>query len=305
MKLYRLKYLCFFCLFFLFMALAKTSFADEPLRHVYTAPDNPINVSASGRYVGNADFEDDAGGFSVAEFATSIEWRWFSFSYTGRQYNWENIHKLKFGNGKDDPWTTIHTLSLGLNFENMINQNWGWFAGITGKSSFEQEMDNSFSAFGQAGLVYIFNEDWSTFFGIIGSVSYDDPTIFPFIRINYRSAKDLGFSASIGAPVSYINYRFNEIISLRAGGGMTGNEYKLADDSTVIKKGYIKEQDVTTGLYVDITPNFSNVEHLNISVGAEYTFLREISIYDEDYDKIMDMDMDNALGGFIRLQYTF
>ncbi len=304
MPKHKVKYLAFIFLLIVFM-MPSISFADEPLRHVYTAPDNPINVSASGRYIGEADFDNSTGGFSVAEFATGLEWRWLNFSYTGRQYNWNNVNNLSFGNGKNDPWDTIHTLSMGVNFENMINSRWGWFAGITGKSSFEQEMDNSLSAFGQVGLMYRFNNDWTTFFGLIGSVSYDDPTIFPFIRINYRSAKDIGLSANIGIPVSYISYRFNEIIALRAGGGITGNEYRLADDSSVSKKGYVKEEDVTAGIYADITPNFTGIEHLRLSIGAEYTTLREINIYDKDYNKIQDIDIDNAMGGFVRLQYTF
>ncbi len=304
MSNYRIKRFSFLLFLFVFIGLASTSFASEPLRQVYIAGE-PINISVAGRYIGNADFEHDAGSYSVAEYAAAIEWHGFSFTYTGRQYSWDDLNKLKFGNGNDDPWGSLHNLSLGYNKRGSINDKWGWFAGITGQSSFEEEMDKSFSAFGQAGFTYRFNDDWSTFFGVVGTVSNDDPMVYPFVGVNYRDPKALGLSASIGFPASYAGYRFNEVIAMRLGATMTGSSYRLADDSPVAKEGYLSEQDLTTGLYVDITPKLFEAGEFAISLGLEYTTLREMEIYDKDYNKMMDIDVDDAFGGFIRLQYTF
>ncbi len=296
-------FLCFFC-------VAKISFADEPLRHVYTPTDNPINFSLSGRFMGNADLEGYGGGYSVGEYATSLEWKKLSFTYTGRKYNWDNAYSLPFGNGASDPWETLHKLTLGIKFDGSFENSpkWGWFGGVTGISAFEDEMAGSLSAFVQGGLTYDLDGDWNTSFGVLGIFSQDDPLVLPFVRLNYRSPRDLGWSAIIGFPATYASYRFNDVVAVRAGANLSGGNYKLADDSSVVKGGYLEEQELTTGLYADITPQFLGAGgggSLRISIGAEYTTLRELKFYDSDYNKLMENDVDDSFGGLLRVQYTF
>ncbi len=298
------KFLYVFMALSVFMTYPSASFADEPLRQVYLAG-SPINLSVAGRYIGSSDVENGHGSYSVAEYAAAIEWQGLSLTYTGRKYSWDDVAALQFGNGSDEPWETLHNISIGYNKRGVFNDTWGWFAGITGQASFEEEMDKSFSAFGQAGLSYLFSKDWRVHFGVVAMVSYDDPLVAPFIGANYRNPKELGLSASIGFPASYVNYRFNEAFALRLGALMSRNSYRLADDSSVAKEGYLSEQDVTTGLYADITPNLFDKGDLSISLGLEYTMLREIEIHDSDYNSLSDTDVDDSFGGFVRLQYTF
>lgn len=300
-----MKPLSCLCLCILLMGLPNASFASEALRQVYTSSKNPFNVATGGHHYAEADIDGSSGGYSVTEYSASFEWKWLGFSYTGREYDWDNVSALPFGNGADEPWETLHTLTLGANFDGSFNKTWGWFAGATIKSSFEEEIDDSFSGIAQAGFIYQLADDWRVHLGIVGVVSQDDPKVLPFVGINYRSLKDLGWALSFGFPATYASYRFNEIIALRAGAAISANQYRLADNSTVAQKGYLEEEELTFGLYADITPKLFGIEHLLLSIGAEYVTMRELTIYDSSYDKIREKDVDDTFGGFVRLQYTF
>ncbi len=79
-------------------------------------------------------------------------------SYDNISFAWNNVDRLPFGNGKDDPWRDFHSIKLAYTWSDMLSQDWGYFATAEGTSRFEKEMDDSFGASGVAGIVYLIPE---------------------------------------------------------------------------------------------------------------------------------------------------
>jgi len=264
-----------------------------------------VSVSASGRYIGSSDFDDSSGGVQVTSGQLEIEAWGFSFSYTGDKYSWNDKQALPFGNGSDNPWDTLHLLSLGYEFDGDINKNWGYSMDLELSSAFENEMSDSYGAALTGGFSYEFNDNWSTRFGGRISGNSIDTEITPYLTVSYENfAKDgSGAFFTLGAPSSEAGYAFNKASRIRASLDMfEGETYRLKDDSSVARKGYVETSSMLVGLYYD----WQATDSFFLSFGPEYHFGREMQLYDSDGDKLNDShDLDSALGCSLDLRYTF
>lgn len=272
---------------------------DSVLRYAYGADSDPLNITVNGRAVGDA--EVGKGSFGITEYGAGIEYKWFSMSYSRADYNWSDVGGLPFGNGSDDPWDSLQTLTFGAKADGSFTDTLGWFAGGTVISGFEEDMDGSFSLFYRGGITYRFSDEWRASLGLMGIASQLNPMAAPVIGLDWRSPRDLGWSAGLGIPATFVNYRFNDWAALRGAARWDRSQHRLADDSPVSEKGYVQQSSVTTGVYLDLSP----LERLTVTVGAEYYLDREMKLYDEDRDEIDTWDVDNALGGVLRVRYSF
>lgn len=283
------------------LMFASTASASEVLYQAYGPDTDPLNVTVNSRFIGNADMEHDRGSYSVSQYGAAIDYKWFSLTYNKADYHWSDVSSLAFGNGKDDPWDSLQTLSFGAKTDGRFNENLGWFVGGTVISGFEKDMEDSFSLFYRGGFTYRFNDEWSGSLGIMGLASELNPMVSPLVTINWRNPRDLGWSASIGVPATYAVYRFNDWAALRGSVAWERSQHRLADDSDVARKGYVQQEATTTGIYFDVTP----IERLSVTVGAEYLLGRKMELYDREKDKIDSMEVDDALAGVLRVKYTF
>ena len=77
--------------------------------------------------------------------------------------------------------------------------------------------------------------------------------------------------------------------------------YRLADDSSVEPGGFLKVEDMIAGLQLDYSP----LKHLSLEASLSYTITRTFTSYDSDGNHEHEYDVDNALGGMLRLVYRF
>jgi len=210
---------------------------------------------------------------------------------------------LPFGNGKDDPWEEMHSVSLGYDHSNMFDHNWGYFFNIGGASEFEKEMEDSFSAMGLGGLICNIPE-WRMTFRLGGGTFYNpvETNTVPIIGIDWNSRAESGLSFSLGVPTTQIAYRFSPKTDLSIGIGFGEHGmYRLADDSTVKKKGYLE----TEGMGGILTFTFAPIEGCTVTLGGVANFDREYTIYDKDGDNGRSYELDDAAGGFASIGFEF
>ena len=246
--------------------------------------------------IADAKFKDSGGSAQVIMNQVRLKAGGFSLSYAGENYSWKDTGKLNFGNGSDKPWENLHRLRLAYEHVGQINNDWFYSAEIVGTSSFEKEMSGSFGTALRGGFGYIINDNWTTNFGAVVFANKIDSSILPSLGIDYENfdTDGSGYFMSLGTPSAEAGYSFSEESTIRFAFGMDGTTYRLKDDSSVVKKGYLETSSMLVGLYYDWKPTDS----LSLSFGPEYHFGREMKFYDKKGDKTGEtIKQDSAIGG--------
>lgn len=264
----------------------------------------PIKIRATGGMISDAEFKDSKGSAQVKTGRLSIKSGGFSFGYMARSYSWRDKHLLNFGNGSDNPWDTLHRLTLGYEHSDEINEDWAYSVAITGSSSFEKEMSGSYGGALRGGFMYTINDNWQTMFGGRVFTNSIETSIMPYLGVMYENYdKDgSGLFATLGAPSTEVGYAFSESSKLRATFDFDGTTTRLKDESTVARKGYLETSSMVTGLYYDWKPT----DAFSMSFGPEYHFGREMKLYNKNGDKIgSTIKQDSAVGGRLQFGYDF
>lgn len=255
-----------------------------------------FNVYTQG--YGRAD-TDDGGSYSKVESGVTAGYKWLTFSYTRTKYDWSDSKSVNFSDG--EPWDELNRLALDASFDGYVNEWISWFAAGTLISAFEDQIWDSFSFVPRGGLKFTPAYDWSVRLGAAGFISPVRPIILPLVGVEWRNELDYGLSASVGFPATRVQYRFNDVVSTRLAARWSRDIYRLSNDSSVAKKGYVEESGYTGGAYLDITP----LERLKLTVGAELLFDRKLRLYDKGGDEFTKTDVDPALGAVFRVGYSF
>jgi hypothetical protein len=256
-------------------------------------------------YWTDADVDGDKGAFSVNTARVTLGYSKLFFNYRRSFYTWKDKHLLPFGNGVDDPWDDLQSVSLGLRFNGPIGQDWRYFSSAAVTSSYEDD----FGPLAVSGVVSFskpINDNMRINLGVAANYHVVDTMVLPVFGISYNEggpwgAPKKGFSASIGIPDTSLTYHFNSMVATRLALGYDRRIYKLRDNSPVSRDGYVKDRAFNAGLYLDLNP----VDNLSISVGVLHSFARELEFYDRDENKISNYDVDGSLGGSIRVTYNF
>lgn len=265
------------------------------------AEDAPVRFDIFTQGYGKAEVDNRGGEFSVVNTNIMAGYKWFTFNYSRSEYDWEHSSALPFGKKQGEPWKTLHNLAFDAKTGGQLTDTVGWFAGGTLTSGFESEIANSFSLGGRGGLTWEVNEDFRIRAGGIGLLSPAHAMLLPLIGLDWRNELDAGFSATIGAPLTALRYRLNPVVSTRLSSYWSRSLYRLANDSSVSKEGYLEDSGLTTGAYVDITP----LDGLKLTVGAEVLSERYIRLFDDNGDRLSKYRVDSSLGGVLRLKYSF
>lgn len=279
------------------------SFACLSLAEAQTESEGGFKVDVELSVISGADIEDSGTEIGVTKVDFSASYLCFTFDYGLSSYRWNDVNtKLPFGNGTDDPWDDLHNLSLGLRFAKSINDSWSYFALASLSSAFEEEMDDSFGCSFAGGIMYKSSPEWELRLGAL--LSYDEVDefeVFPVGAILWNQEAQTGWSAVLGLPQTYLRYKFTPGISSKLAFSFAQDLYRLADESTVEAKGYFKDEALVLGLHLDMAVSEDSL----LSIGGEYIFAREFSIYDEDGSDKSSHDIDEAFGGMAKFSYTF
>lgn len=278
------------------LALPLVAFAQDS-----ESDDLGVSISVMGGGVSSADVDNREGSVSILSGGFSVECPVATVSYMANDYDWSDKDKLPFGNGLDDPWDVLHSLGIALDHFDMVTEQWGYFVGGAVSADWEKEMDDSYSAMLNGGAIYAFNEETSVSFGAAAGLHKLGASLFPVLNVSYRQASQQGFSALVGVPASWLRYRFTDAWLLKLGASMSGGTYRLEDESTVERKGYIESSGITAGLIADWNP----CESVQISFGPDFHFAREFTVYDKDGDKKNSYDVDSAWGASATVTYSF
>lgn len=259
------------------------------------------SVDLQAGAVAGADVDDGGGSVAVGGAGATASWRWLSLSYSVAAYGWDDVSRLPFGNGADDPWDSLHSLGLDLRHQDMVDENWGYFAGGGLSADWEEEMGDSGTVHVRGGVLRALSPGLTLSLGAGAWAHKTGLRVLPVLALNYGSQDDPGFSATLGAPQTWLRYRFNPAWMVRLGARMDGGTYRLADDSVVAGKGYVRRSGVAAALMADWTPS----PGLTLSAGPEWHFARSLTLYNKDGDEQDSYGVDAAPGLAARLRWAF
>lgn len=269
---------------------------------VHAAQNEGLSLEAYGYHLWDTEFDDGNAKYDLTRSGLKATYSHFRFVYDRLDYSWDDgeISKLPFGNGVDKPWKALQKLEIGANWEGNWNPKWSYSLDGAVFSAFEED----FGGYGgrvQAWAGYGLGQNLRLRFGARAYVYEFQLTALPVLSLDYAWDRKQGFSASIGVPEAYVRYAFNQYVALRLFGEYEQDLYRLADDSTVSREGYLMREGVMAGLMVDLTP----VKGLCVSAGMIKPLSYTLTTYDKDGDNSKDYDQESGWGALVKVKYEF
>ncbi|OQY59814.1 MAG: hypothetical protein B6245_04775 [Desulfobacteraceae bacterium 4572_88] len=277
-------------------------------------PGNPV-TGFSGKWVSEAELDTSGPSGEVGKTGigaslmvplrlndhSSLE---FEFSVEQSSYDWSATENIGFSNGRE-PWETLSSAGMGLKYVRNWNQRWSGLAGASLGAAWEKETSDALSYGAYIGAICRTGENLTWIIGAGVSLEPEKVRILPLVGVSWNQVGpgeyQPGFSASIGMPKTEIRYSFNEVLDVYCNAEMEAGIYRLEDDSPVSPSGLVEMEGFSTGLFADIRP----MKPLQIAVGLIYLFNREWELQDKDGDEISTVEMENAVGASIMLNWTF
>ncbi len=126
--------------------------------------------------------------------------------------------------------------------------------------------------------------------------------LLPAGGVSYNLHAPSGPYFALGYPLTAVGYRLSPAWALNWGVlEFNRNYYRLAEDSTVRRGGYLETRDLVSSTWVAFTPR----KGLKLEAGLRYLFNRELNTFDVNAENERGHDVDNAWGAFARLSLEF
>lgn len=266
--------------------------------------DGSIKIKTTGSMV--APREISGSGGKVGESRAEIEAAWsigritLTGQYEGRFYAWEDPGRLPFGNGSA-PWSNLHRLGADVSYRGDLWGDFGYFVGGYAGASFEDSLDDALNLIGYGGATWRISNEWTASVG--AGVTYNRVETFPFpvVGLHYVSSSIKGLTAELKFPFASAAWRFSDMFGVRVFGNYDYGIYKLRRDSPVVRGGFVETRGYVAGAYLDMWP----AKRVRLSVGAEYDFQGDYSLYRDDGSRIRRYTRDGGPGGRAQFKWTF
>lgn len=252
------------------------------------------SVMTEAQFVAEGGVASSPATVGIAALGSQLALGKMTFEYGVRSYSWSQAEDLPFGDGRGDPWQSLHAISLGIGHGGELSESWRWFATAVTASAFEREIQDSFSGALFGGASYVHSPEWMFVVGAAGfahQVVDPDYAVLPLLSVFWNRRTPAGWSGALSFPESNIAYRFNRALALRAATlWREGGLHRLADDSTVEPSGYVEEESLGIGLHLDVAAS----RRARASLGAQFFFNRELTFYDRDGRETRAFDLENT-----------
>ncbi len=258
-------------------------------------------ISLDSSYLSSADVSGSEGSVGVAKNSVKINNAFAEVSYSNWSFAWDDIDRLPFGNGVDDPIKQMHSVKVGVKIPFPISDKWFLLTSLSVNSTFEKEMDDSYGAgvFGFAS--YRLDQDHSIQMGAFANYHPISTLVLPVMSYSYRARQRDGFQLVLGFPRAYVGYYVSDKMLLRSGMIFSQSVIRLSDSSVVESGGYIEAKDYMGNMGVSY--EFSS--KFTLDVNFLYSLKRDFIIYNSAGAEESKYSIDPSMGVNLRLKYLF
>ena len=296
--------------FFTLLAISPLFFSAPALAiGAHVAPtaissDNGTLLEVDGMQIAPASLENKQGRYGMTRLRTAITYGSFTLGYTRREFQWQAVENLPFGNGRDDPWTGFNTLELKATRKGPVAGQWRYNFSAEVSSSFETELGSPSLDILAAGG-YNFSPRFKVRFGLAMLLHEVRTVVVPLAALKWwgggKSAEEPLFSVLAGLPETIVTYHWSPRLDIAASLLVDSKVSRLADDSVVAVQGFAETRDIVSGIRVRFKPTPA----FTVSAGLGYDAFRRLTLHDREGDEIAEYDVDGGWAGRFTLDYRF
>lgn len=266
-------------------------------------------ISFAGLMAFNTEFEDDQGDLTVYRSGVGVGAAVpigerasldVSLDYELSSYQFEDA--TGFIEGTDDPFESVHRVSLSALYGVQRTERWGWFAGGNATSAGEEGADFGESLTGGVlgGVRYKLSENVTVGLGAAVRTRLEEsPLVLPVVQLDWKISDRWSLSTA-GQPGLTLGYTPVDAWTFTLGGGWEFRNFRLDEDGP-LPDGVVAEHrfPVALGAVWRATPQLS----ITGAVGAYFGQSFEVS--DEDGDEVADLDADTTPFLVLKATYSF
>jgi len=287
-----------------------TEFSAEP-GFLLAAPTDivhDLSIETSVGYVGEADFTNGLGRVSVLRGGISADYSIFNLSYVQSNFFWDNesrVARTFSTRGGGTPWDTLHDVTLQIRCLNdEFAEKWRYWLNGEVSSSYEKDFPGAVGVGFDGGVAYDLWNGWmlgatakTVAVSALSKDLFGDTEFGLTMAVSQKTLREtlkaMGVSDFSKVGSEKIGFNFALATSEKT--------YRLANDNTVYRNGYLGVVRSWIGAYVDYVPNDSVV----ISLGPEYHYNRKYKLYNNAGIHKSSHTLHNALAGYARLLWQF
>jgi len=265
-------------------------------------PQTRYQFDAEFDQTGNGDYSVWRTGFDFEAFKPISETMVIKLGLGYEYSNYDFQRPISFlSTGVAEPFSDIHLIDFSLTSQWLIDDQWGWYAGLGGRFAGESgaDLSDAGSFAGWGGASYRFNDDLSASFGLlIATQIEDDPLIIPDITMKWQIADQwrFVFDHTEGA----LWYDVDEHMSLGLGSAWEYRRFRLEDNalkqSTVI-------QDTAIPIYGTIHYKADNGTTIDLTAGLNA--FQEFRVEDRFGNNRTDYETSAAPFVGFNVRFTF
>ncbi len=256
-------------------------------------------IQASMLYLDDTEVGTGNGSYSLTKSQISLSYNQVTLDYSRWDFEWQDVGKLPFGDGINDPWKQFEKVSISANkIIPASGHDWSYLVGGAISSYFEDNVGDSLGTTVFGGVV--FGKDRSSQF-IVGAVyKYHKVHSILWPMVGYSFRTDSGWSVDLGFPRTGVSWSSGPL-TLSAGFLADLAMVGLSEKSSVAPDGYLEAINVmvTAGVSYSFRKNLTLGFKLARSIDNEVTF------YDSHEHELSDYDVEQAFGFQLDLSYRF
>jgi len=290
------------------VALAGATEIESTPGFLLSAPTNiskTLRLEGDVSFVNSAQFSNGLGSVGVIRSSLSADYSIFRLSYGLSHFSWKEKSAVAFSSDSRAPWENLHDVTLQARIlNNKLGDDWRYWVNGELSSSFERDFPGAVGIGFDGGVAYDFWNGWMVGLSaktIALSALRDDlfgeVALGMAVAVSQKTLRDTLKAIGLlsGADDGSDKIGFNLAVST------TEKTYRLSPDSPVRKNGYLGLAHSKVGAYLDYKPNDDWV----LSVGPEFHYSRSYKLYDSAGKLHSSHQLDNAFGGYARVQYAF
>lgn len=257
----------------------------------------------------NTEFDDEEGDLTVYRSGTSLGAAIpvgeranldVGLDYELSSYQFDDA--TGFIEGTDDPFETVHRVSLSALYGVQQTEHWGWFAGGSVTMSGEDGADfgESLSWGVLGGARYRLSENVTIGFGAGVRTRLEESAIFiPVVQLDWKINEQWSLS-NAGQTGLTLAYRPTQTWTFTASAAWEMRNFRLDEDGP-LPGGVVEERrfPVAIGAIWRPAPRLS----ISGAIGAHFGQSFEVS--DEDGDEVADVDADTTPFLALGVAYSF
>lgn len=261
-----------------------------------------IKLKLSGYQYGGAKL-DKGGSYQVTASKVEVGNFLLKGSYESFDIQWQDLHKLPFGNGVDQPVERMHRLRLQSHIPYRFSPGKLILNQVAISATYEKEMDHAFSY----QLYSLYSEDFSRLgslqFGLYANIQPVQTVIYPIFEYtyNYASPSKEGIYGHLGFPKTQVGYHLTPKWRAEFAAVYHQAIGKLSKQNALQPSGYIQSKNWRGVLAV----HHQLTKSVELSLGLHANLTNQLVLFNQQHQRLDHYYINEGAGLSLAISQRF